>query len=136
MKTASIRLVKSLKKGDKMKDKISKIDKLEKNEKAQAIVNKASSGALSEAKSPKKAVRKPSKKPKTPKLAKAPKPAEKKADKGKAKTSFVVGSITGSSDKIAKIQAFFEKFAKNVEDKNDFIKAAILRHIKKHKKKK
>ena len=117
-----------------MKDKISKIDKLEKNEKAQAIVNKASSGALSEAKSPKKAVRKPSKKPKTSKLAKAPKPDEKKA--GKAKTSFTLGSITGNAEKIAKIQAFFEKFAKNVEDKNDFIRAAILRHIKKHKKRK
>ena len=117
-----------------MKDKISKIDKLEKNEKAQAIVNEASSGSLSGAKSPKKVAKKPSKKPKTPKLAKAPKPAEKKA--GKVKASFALGSITGSGDKIAKIQAFFEKFAKNVEDKNDFIRAAILRHIKKHKKRK
>ena len=119
-----------------MKDKISKIDKLEKNEKAQAIVNEASSGSLSGAKSPKKVAKKPSKKPKTPKLAKAPKPAEKKTDKGKVKASFALGSITGNAEKIAKIQAFFEKFAKNVEDKNDFIKAAILRHIKKHKKRK
>ncbi len=166
-----------------MRDKISKIDKLEKSDKAQAIVNRASSGvktAQKPAKQPTNA-KKGKKKPASTKLSgaksdkqasgakfgkkkpvsaakfdKGAKPdkqrqggaksakkkpaiksksAAQKLAKSKLKSSFALGSVFASAEKIAKIEAFFAKFIKNAEDKNAFIKEAILRHIKRHKKK-
>ena len=117
-------------------DKLSKIDKIEGNKKAQAVIKKASNSANS--KSTIKAKPKPSKMPK-PKVAK--KPVSKEAAKNLAKkahkksTIFALGVLNASEKKIAKIEAFFAKFIKNAKDKNEFIEAAILRHIKKCKKK-
>ncbi len=176
-----------------MRDKISKIDKLEKSDKAQAIVNRASSGVKTAQKPAKQPVgaKKGKKKPVGAKLggakpdkqasvakfgkqkpasaakfdkgakpdkqgsasgakqkgqASLAKPAKKKPAiksksaaqklaKSKLKSSFALGSVFASAEKIAKIEAFFAKFIKNAEDKNTFVKEAILRHIKRHKKK-
>ena len=175
-----------------MRDKISKIDKLEKSDKAQAIVNRASSGVKAVKPSKKKPAnaaklggakpdkqasgakfgkqkpvgakidgqkpsvkaskKKPTNATKFDKGAKSEKqrqggakPAKKNAVKSKSaaqkltksklKSSFALGSVFASAEKIAKIEAFFAKFIKNAEDKNAFVKEAILRHIKRHKKK-
>ena len=177
-----------------MRDKISKIDKLEKSDKAQAIVNRASSGVKAAQKPSKKKPangaklggakpdkqasgakfgkqkpasakfdeQKPSAKASKQKSANAvkfdkgakpekqrqggaksakkkpaikPKSAAQKLAKSKLKSSFALGSVFASAEKIAKIEAFFAKFIKNAEDKNAFVKEAILRHIKRHKKK-
>lgn len=105
-------------------DKVGKIDKIEQNKKAQAIITKASNSTNEKTK-----------------LAKACSKKDKectKASKSKSKEfkSFSLGAITisTSAKKIAKIEAFFEKFIKNVEDKNAFVGKAILKQIKKHKK--
>ena len=140
-----------------MKDKISKIDKLENSHKAQAIIKEAQSASVT-TKSANPQKKKPAKstfakpknnsplKPKaTQKKAekagkKANKKALKNAQKASAKSgqkSLTLGVITISADtkKLAKIETFFAKFIKNTKDKNEFIEAAIMRHIKKCKKK-
>lgn len=103
-------------------DKVSKIDKIEQNKKAQAIITKASNSTNEKTK-PAKACSKKDKEC-------------TKASKSKELKSFSLGAITisTSAKKIAKIEAFFEKFIKNVEDKNAFVGKAILKQIKKHKK--
>ena len=102
-----------------MKDKISKIDKLENSHKAQAIIKEAQSASVA---------------------TKSANPQKKKPAKASAKSgqkSLTLGVITISTDtkKLAKIETFFAKFIKNTKDKNEFIEAAIMRHIKKCKKK-
>lgn len=141
-----------------MKDKISKIDKLENSHKAQAIIKEAQSASVTtKSANPQKKKRAKSTfaKPKnnaplkpqkaTQKKAekagkKANKKALKNAQKASAKSgqkSLTLGVITISADtkKLAKIETFFAKFIKNTKDKNEFIEAAIMRHIKKCKKK-
>ncbi len=140
-----------------MKDKISKIDKLENSHKAQAIIKEAQSASVAtKSASPQK--KKPAKstfakpknnaplKPKaTQKKAekagkKANKKALKNAQKASAKSgqkSLTLGVITISADtkKLAKISAFFNDFITNAEEKSEFVKKALLTQIKKHKKK-
>lgn len=142
-----------------MKDKISKIDKLENSHKAQAIIKEAQSASVAtKSTSPQK--KKPAKstfakptpknnaplKPKaTQKKAekagkKANKKALKNAQKASAKSgqkSLTLGVITISADtkKLAKISAFFNDFITNAEEKSEFVKKALLAQIKKHKKK-
>lgn len=142
-----------------MKDKISKIDKLENSHKAQAIIKEAQSASVAtKSASPQK--KKPAKstfakptpknnaplKPKaTQKKAekagkKANKKALKNAQKASAKSgqkSLTLGVITISADtkKLAKISAFFNDFITNAEEKSEFVKKALLAQIKKHKKK-
>lgn len=145
-----------------MKDKISKIDKLENSHKAQAIIKEAQSASVA-TKSANPQKKKPAKstfaKPKnnTPlkpqkatqkKAEKAGKKANKKALKGASKStqkasaksgqkSLTLGVITISADtkKLAKISAFFNDFITNAEEKSEFVKKALLAQIKKHKKK-
>lgn len=129
-------------------DKINKIDKIEGDKKAQAVIKKASNANSKGAKSASKpapkvtnksAVKATKTKAQKPKAAK--KPSSKEAAKNFAKkahkktTTFALGVVSASEKKIAKIEAFFAKFIKNAKDKNDFIEAAILHHIKKCKKK-
>lgn len=124
-------------------DKINKIDKIEGDKKAQAVIKKASNANTrkSTAKPATKtaAKTKVAKKVSKPKVAK--KPVSKEAAKNLAKkahkksTTFALGVVSASEKKIAKIEAFFAKFIKNAKDKNDFIETAILHHIKKCKKK-
>ncbi len=143
-----------------MKDKISKIDKLENSHKAQAIIKEAQSASVAtKSTSPQK--KKPAKstfakpmpknnaslKPQkaTQKKAekagkKANKKALKNAQKASAKSgqkSLTLGVITISADtkKLAKISAFFNDFITNAEEKSEFVKKALLAQIKKHKKK-
>lgn len=142
-----------------MKDKISKIDKLENSHKAQAIIKEAQSASVA-TKSANPQKKKPAKstfakptpknnaplKPKaTQKKAekagkKANKKALKNAQKASAKSgqkSLTLGVITISADtkKLAKISAFFNDFIANAEEKSEFVKKALLAQIKKHKKK-
>lgn len=140
-----------------MKDKISKIDKLENSHKAQAIIKEAQSASVT-TKSANSQKKKPAKstfakpknnsplKPKaTQKKAekagkKANKKALKNAQKASAKSgqkSLTLGVITISADtkKLAKISAFFNDFITNAEEKSEFVKKALLAQIKKHKKK-
>lgn len=140
-----------------MKDKISKIDKLENSHKAQAIIKEAQSASVA-TKSANPQKKKPAKstfakpknnaplKPKaTQKKAekagkKANKKALKNAQKASAKSgqkSLTLGVITISADtkKLAKISAFFNDFITNAEEKSEFVKKALLAQIKKHKKK-
>lgn len=142
-----------------MKDKISKIDKLENSHKAQAIIKEAQSASVA-TKSANPQKKKPAKstfakptpknnsplKPKaTQKKAekvgkKANKKALKNAQKASAKSgqkSLTLGVITISADtkKLAKISAFFNNFITNAEEKSEFVKKALLAQIKKHKKK-
>lgn len=140
-----------------MKDKISKIDKLENSHKAQAIIKEAQSASVA-TKSANPQKKKPAKstfakpknnaplKPKaTQKKAekagkKANKKALKNAQKASAKSgqkSLTLGVITISADtkKLAKISAFFNDFITNAEEKSEFVKKALLTQIKKHKKK-
>lgn len=140
-----------------MKDKISKIDKLENSHKAQAIIKEAQSASVA-TKSANSQKKKPAKstfakpknnaplKPKaTQKKAekagkKANKKALKNAQKASAKSgqkSLTLGVITISADtkKLAKISAFFNDFITNAEEKSEFVKKALLAQIKKHKKK-
>lgn len=141
-----------------MKDKISKIDKLENSHKAQAIIKEAQSASVA-TKSANSQKKKPAKstfaKPKnnTPlkpqkatqkKAEKASKKANKKALKNAQKASaksgqksLTLGVITISADtkKLAKISAFFNDFITNAEEKSEFVKKALLAQIKKHKKK-
>ncbi len=135
-----------------MKDKISKIDKLENSHKAQAIIKEAQSASVA-TKSANPQKKKPAKstfaKPTPKKNAplKSNKATQKKAEKANKKAlknaqksgqkSLTLGVITISADtkKLAKIETFFAKFIKNAKDKNEFIEAAIMRHIKKCKKK-
>lgn len=143
-----------------MKDKISKIDKLENSHKAQAIIKEAQSASVA-TKSANPQKKKPAKstfaKP-TPKKNAPLKPqkatqkkaekANKKALKGASKStqkasaksgqkSLTLGVITISADtkKLAKISAFFNDFITNAEEKSEFVKKALLAQIKKHKKK-
>ena len=143
-----------------MKDKISKIDKLENSHKAQAIIKEAQSASVA-TKSANPQKKKPAKstfaKP-TPKKNAPLKPqkatqkkaekANKKALKGASKStqkasaksgqkSLTLGVITSSADtkKLAKISAFFNNFITNAEEKSEFVKKALLAQIKKHKKK-
>lgn len=143
-----------------MKDKISKIDKLENSHKAQAIIKEAQSASVA-TKSANPQKKKPAKstfaKP-TPKNNAPLKPqkatqkkaekANKKALKGASKStqkasaksgqkSLTLGVITISADtkKLAKISAFFNDFITNAEEKSEFVKKALLAQIKKHKKK-
>lgn len=143
-----------------MKDKISKIDKLENSHKAQAIIKEAQSASVAtksanpQKKKPAKSIfAKPAPKKNAP--LKSNKAAQKKAEKANKKAlkgaskstqkasaksgqkSLTLGVITISADtkKLAKIETFFAKFIKNAKDKNEFIEAAIMRHIKKCKKK-
>lgn len=145
-----------------MKDKISKIDKLENSHKAQAIIKEAQSASVA-TKSASSQKKKPAKstfaKPKNnaplkpqkatqKKAEKAGKKANKKALKGASKStqkasaksgqkSLTLGVITISADtkKLAKISAFFNDFITNAEEKSEFVKKALLAQIKKHKKK-
>lgn len=141
-----------------MKDKISKIDKLENSHKAQAIIKEAQSASVA-TKSANPQKKKPAKstfaKPKSNAPLKPQKATQKKTEKAGKKTnkkalknaqkasaksgqkSLTLGVITISTDtkKLAKIETFFAKFIKNTKDKNEFIEAAIMRHIKKCKKK-
>lgn len=145
-----------------MKDKISKIDKLENSHKAQAIIKEAQSASVA-TKSANPQKKKPTKstfaKPKNnaplkpqkatqKKAEKAGKKANKKALKGASKStqkasaksgqkSLTLGVITISADtkKLAKISAFFNDFITNAEEKSEFVKKALLAQIKKHKKK-
>lgn len=104
----------------------SKIDKIEENKKAQRLVKKAQNSTSST-----KAVRKSTKKPSSKVAAKAV--AKKQISK---KNGFALGTLQTSSKKIAKIEAFFAKFIKNAKAKNEFLEKAILKQIKKYKKKK
>lgn len=140
-----------------MKDKISKIDKLENSHKAQAIIKEAQSASVT-TKSANPQKKKPAKstfakpknnsplKPKATqkKAEKAGKKANKKALKNAQKASakngqksLTLGVITISADtkKLAKISAFFNDFITNAEEKSEFVKKALLAQIKKHKKK-
>lgn len=113
------------------KDKLSKIDKIEGNKKAQDIITKAQNVSTdTKSKKAEKKV-KPAKEVKA-----AQKPSKNK--KSKEIKSFTIGDITisASAKKIAKIETFFQKFIKSAEDKNTFAKKAILRHIRKKCKKK
>lgn len=143
-----------------MKDKISKIDKLENSHKAQAIIKEAQSASVatksanSQKKKPAKSIfAKPTPKNNAPlkpqkatqkKAEKAGKKANKKALKNAQKASaksgqksLTLGVITISADtkKLAKISAFFNDFITNAEEKSEFVKKALLAQIKKHKKK-
>lgn len=142
-----------------MKDKISKIDKLENSHKAQAIIKEAQSASVTtksansqKKKSAKSTFAKPTPKnnaPLKPKATqkkaekvgkKANKKALKNAQKASAKSgqkSLTLGVITISADtkKLAKISAFFNDFITNAEEKSEFVKKALLAQIKKHKKK-
>lgn len=142
-----------------MKDKISKIDKLENSHKAQAIIKEAQSASVatksanSQKKKPAKSTfAKPTPKNNSPlkpkatqkKAEKAGKKANKKALKNAQKASaksgqksLTLGVITISADtkKLAKISAFFNDFITNAEEKSEFVKKALLAQIKKHKKK-
>lgn len=143
-----------------MKDKISKIDKLENSHKAQAIIKEAQSASVTtksanpqKKKSAKSTFAKPTPKnnaPLKPQKAtqkkaekegkKANKKALKNAQKASAKSgqkSLTLGVITISADtkKLAKISAFFNDFITNAEEKSEFVKKALLAQIKKHKKK-
>ena len=121
-------------------DKISKINKIEGNKKAQAVVKRAQNATSGTSKRvAKKAVAK-----KAPMSAKAVKNAVKKeaknvkaiAKKAVAKgKAFALGSVELSEKKIAKVEAFFKEFLKDAKAKNEFIESAILKQIKKHKKK-
>lgn len=143
-----------------MKDKISKIDKLENSHKAQAIIKEAQSASVA-TKSANPQKKKPAKStfakltpknnaPLKPQKAtqkkaekagkKANKKALKNAQKASAKSgqkSLTLGVITISADtkKLAKISAFFNDFITNAEEKSEFVKKALLAQIKKHKKK-
>lgn len=143
-----------------MKDKISKIDKLENSHKAQAIIKEAQSASVTtksanpQKKKPAKSTfAKPTPKNNAPlkpqkatqkKAEKAGKKANKKALKNAQKASaksgqksLTLGVITISADtkKLAKISAFFNDFITNAEEKSEFVKKALLAQIKKHKKK-
>lgn len=142
-----------------MKDKISKIDKLENSHKAQAIIKEAQSASVAtKSANPQKKKRakstfaKPTPKNNAPlkpkatqkKAEKAGKKANKKALKNAQKASaksgqksLTLGVITISADtkKLAKISAFFNDFITNAEEKSEFVKKALLAQIKKHKKK-
>lgn len=143
-----------------MKDKISKIDKLENSHKAQAIIKEAQSASVAtksanpQKKKPAKSTfAKPTPKNNAPlkpqkatqkKAEKAGKKANKKALKNAQKASaksgqksLTLGVITISADtkKLAKISAFFNDFITNAEAKSEFVKKALLAQIKKHKKK-
>lgn len=139
-----------------MKDKISKIDKLENSHKAQAIIKEAQSASVAtksanpQKKKPAKSTfAKPAPKKNAPlkpnkatqkKAEKANKKALKNAQKASAKSgqkSLTLGVITISADtkKLAKISAFFNDFITNAEEKSEFVKKALLAQIKKHKKK-
>lgn len=147
-----------------MKDKISKIDKLENSHKAQAIIKEAQSASVAtksanpqKKKSAKSTFAKPTPKNNAPlkpqkatqkKAEKAGKKANKKALKGVSKStqkasaksgqkSLTLGVITISADtkKLAKISAFFNDFITNAEEKSEFVKKALLTQIKKHKRK-
>lgn len=143
-----------------MKDKISKIDKLENSHKAQAIIKEAQSASVatksanSQKKKPAKSTfAKPTPKNNAPlkpqkatqkKAEKAGKKANKKALKNAQKASaksgqksLTLGVITISADtkKLAKISAFFNDFITNAEEKSEFVKKALLAQIKKHKRK-
>lgn len=143
-----------------MKDKISKIDKLENSHKAQAIIKEAQSASVatksanSQKKKPaKNTFAKPTPKNNAPlkpqkatqkKAEKVGKKANKKAFKNAQKAStksgqksLTLGVITISADtkKLAKISAFFNDFITNAEEKSKFVKKALLAQIKKHKKK-
>lgn len=143
-----------------MKDKISKIDKLENSHKAQAIIKEAQSASVAtksanpQKKKPAKSTfAKPTPKNNAPlkpqkatqkKAEKAGKKANKKALKNAQKASaksgqksLTLGVITISADtkKLAKISAFFNDFITNAEEKSEFVKKALLAQIKQHKKK-
>lgn len=143
-----------------MKDKISKIDKLENSHKAQAIIKEVQSASVAtksanpQKKKPAKSTfAKPTPKNNAPlkpqkatqkKAEKAGKKANKKALKNAQKASaksgqksLTLGVITISADtkKLAKISAFFNDFITNAEEKSEFVKKALLAQIKKHKKK-
>lgn len=139
-----------------MKDKISKIDKLENSHKAQAIIKEAQSASVAtksanpQKKKPAKSTfAKPAPKKNAPlkpnkatqkKAEKANKKALKNAQKASAKSgqkSLTLGVITISADtkKLAKISTFFNDFITNAEEKSEFVKKALLAQIKKHKKK-
>lgn len=141
-----------------MKDKISKIDKLENSHKAQAIIKEAQSASVA-TKSANSQKKKPAKstfaKPKNNSPLKPQKATQKKAEKAGKKAnkkalknaqkasaksgqkSLTLGVITISADtkKLAKISAFFNDFITNAEEKSEFVKKALLAQIKKHKKK-
>ena len=115
------------------KDKISKIDKIEENKKAQAVIKKAQNATNSKNTTSKAKLKITPKATKKPTSKEAAKSVAKKAHK--KKTTFALGVVSTSAKKIAKIEAFFAKFIKNAKDKNEFIEAAIMHHIKKCKKK-
>ena len=143
-----------------MKDKISKIDKLENSHKAQAIIKEAQSASVTtksakpqKKKRAKSTFAQPTPKNNAPlkpqqatqkKAEKAGKKANKKALKNAQKASaksgqksLTLGVITISADtkKLAKISAFFNDFITNAEEKSEFVKKALLAQIKKHKRK-
>lgn len=105
-------------------DKISKINKIEGNKKAQAVVKKAQNATSTASKKVQVAAKKVA--------SKVAKDAKVAVAKGK---SFALGNLATSEKKIAKIEAFFKDFIKDAKAKNEFFEAAILKQIKKHKKK-
>ena len=112
-------------------DKISKINKIEGNKKAKAVVKKAqnaTSTASKKVSTRAKKVQVAAKKV----ASKVAKDAKVAVAKGKA---FALGSVEISEKKLAKIEAFFKDFIKDAKAKNEFFEAAILKQIKKHKKK-
>lgn len=117
-------------------DKINKINKIEGSKKAQAVVKKAQNATSSatkktganvnaKVKAVKKAVKKEAKNIKAT--------VSKAATKGK---TLALGSVALSEKKVAKMEAFFKEFLKDAKAKNEFFETAILKQIKKHKKKK
>lgn len=100
------------------KDKISKIEKIEGDKKAQNLISSAQNATNTK-----------SAKAKTTSAEPAKKATEVKKDR-----TFDLGKVTASDKKITKIESFFAKLT-NIKDKNDFLQSAILRHIKKCKKK-
>lgn len=102
-----------------------KIDKIEENKKAKTLIKKAQNSTNA-----KKTRTRTAKKP-TSKVA-AKTVAKKQISK---ENGFALGMLNSSAKKIAKIEIFFAKFIKNAKEKNDFLETAILKHIKKYKKK-
>lgn len=115
-------------------DKISKINKIEGSKKAQAVVKKAQNATRAKISSTKVNARAKAVKNVVKKEAKNIKATVSKATtKGK---TLALGSVALSEKKVAKVEAFFKEFLKDAKAKSEFLETAILKQIKKHKKKK
>lgn len=115
-------------------DKISKINKIEGSKKAQAVVKKAQNATRAKSSNTKVNAKAKAVKNAVKKEAKNIKVAVSKvATKGK---TLALGSVALSEKKVAKVEAFFKEFLKDAKAKSEFLETAILKQIKKHKKKK